>query len=325
MRCAICCLFATVGGGAQEVVPTGASVLREGQFSVLYFPAEARLARALLAAAVSRDSFPGLPKQSEPVRIHLAPDDETFREWVGVGAPDWGGAFAFPGERLIVMQGRNAGASAGDPLVTLRHELAHLALSAAVPGDVPRWFDEGYASYAAGEWGREEILVTSVGLIWRGIPTLAGLDSGFYVGASRAERSYAFAYRAVAELASLDRERGLALLFGYWEAEGAFEPALRLAYGMTSADFERHWRTRVRRQYGALALAANLSVFAVLLVFLLGPLWWKRRSRQTERLARMRRADAEQENRERDSALAALLGEASPHRTEGPGQRSDVD
>ena len=310
---------------AQKPVPVGATLLREGRFEVVHFPAEERLARAVLAAAIARDSFPGLPRLSDTVRIQLAPDERTFDEWVGDGAPEWGGAFAFPAERLIVMQGRNAAAAAGDPLVTLRHELAHLALAEALRGQVPRWFDEGYASYAAGEWGREEVLITSVGLIWRGIPTLAGLDSGFYAGSGRAERAYALAYRAVAELASLDPERGLSLLFGYWEREGSFERALRSAHGMTSADFERHWRARVRRQYGALALAADLSVLSVFLVFLLGPLWWQRRTRLKARLARMRQADTEQDERERSSALAALLGEGGPDRSGPPGRRSDAD
>lgn len=303
---------------AQAPVPAGARLLRQGRFEVVHYAAEERLARALLASAIARDSFPGLRRLSDTVRIQLAPDARTFREWVGEGAPDWGGAFAFLDERLIVMQGKNAAAAAGDPLVTLRHELAHLALAEVLRGRVPRWFDEGYASYAAGEWGREEVLVTSVGLIWRGIPTLQGLDSGFHAGSGRAERTYALAYRAVAELASLDPERGLTLLFGYWEREGSFDRALRSAHGMTSADFERHWRSRVRRQYGALALAADLSVLSIFLVFLLGPLWWQRRTRLRERLDRMRKADAEQEERERNSALAALLGEGGPDRSGPP-------
>ena len=313
-------LLAPRPGRAQDAVPAGASVLREGRFEVVHFAGETRFAHAVLAAAIAGDSFPGLPPLTDTVRIQLSPDARTFREWVGAGAPDWGGAFAFPTERLIVMQGRNA-AVVGDPMVTLRHELAHLALAEVLRGQVPRWFDEGYASYAAGEWGRQEVLATSVGLIWRGIPTLAGLDSGFYAGSGRAERTYALAYRAVAELASLDRERGLTLFFEYWEREGSFERALRSAFGMTSADFERHWRSRVRRQYGALALAADLSVLSVFLVFLLGPLWWQRRRRLQDRLARMRQADAAQEERERTGALAILLGEGAPDRP-GPAEPS---
>jgi hypothetical protein len=303
-------LIAMRGVGAQEILDAG-KLYRSGRFEVRADPASERLARALLDDAGMRDTFPGLPRMRDTVRIVLARDAEEFRQLAGSGAPDWGGAFAFPEERLILMQGANARGDAGDPRVTLRHELAHLALAEAPGGRVPRWFDEGYASFAAGEWGRDEVLATSFGLVWRGIPSLRGLDSLFYAGPDRANRAYALSHRAVAELSAMGREHGLDLLFEYWAAEGSFERALRRAYGMTSADFERSWRSKVRRQYGALALAADLSVLSVFLVFLLGPLWWNRRRRLKERLARMREADAQQEARERESALAALLGEGS--------------
>ena len=57
----------------------------------------------------------------------------------------------------------------------------------------------------------------------------------------------------------------------------------------------------------------RLRTFAVpFLVVLLGPMWWRRRKRQRLRLEAMRAADAAQEERERESALAALLGEVVP-------------
>jgi hypothetical protein len=289
--------------------PEGAARGREGRVTILAYASEARLARTLLAAAVAADTFPGLPRPRAPIVIALAPDAATFRAWVGEGAPEWGAAIAFPSQQRIIMQGRDAGPEAGDPVVTLRHELAHLALHEALGPSTPRWFDEGYASFAAGEWGREEVLATSLGLVWRGLPTLAGLDSGFYFGSESATRAYALAHRAVAELARIDPTVGLDLLFAHWQREGSFERALRRAHGMSTLEFERHWRARIRRQYGALALAADLSILSIFLVFLLGPLWWQRRKRQLARLDRMRAADAIAEARERESALSALLGD----------------
>ncbi len=303
---------------AQELAPPGATRFAGGRFTVHAYAAEERLARTLLEAALARDTFPGLPRPKAAVTLLLAPDERRFREWIGVGAPEWGAAIAYPFDQRIVMQGRDAGAVAGDPVVTLRHELAHLALHEALGAGVPRWFDEGYASFAAGEWGRQEVIATSVGLVWRGLPTLAGLDSGFSQGAERAQRSYALAHHAVATLASIDRERGLALFFEYWRTQGSFSRALRSAYGMTESDFEKEWRGRVRRQYGALALAADLTVLSLVLVLLLGPLWWQRRKRQLARLERLRQADAAQEARERESALAALLGEVVDDPADGP-------
>lgn len=299
-----------LGGAVQDPLPADAAVLVSGRFSVVHFARDARLAQSYLDAARSRDTFPGLPRPTAPVLILVAPDAETFRAWVGSGAPEWGAAIAFPALQRIVMQGRYGAAADGDPLVTLRHELAHLALHEVLGPSPPRWFDEGYASYAAGEWGRDEVLVTSFGLVWRGIPTLAGLDSGFYEGAERAQRSYALAHRAVAELAGLDPARGLGLLFGHWEREGTFERALRRAHGMSSADFEEYWKRRVRRQFGVLALAADLTALTLVLTVLLGPMWWQRRQKLRRRLEQMREDDRRRDDAERASALAALLGES---------------
>lgn len=287
----------------------GAAVVSRGRFQILHYPDEARLAQSFLVAAWRGDDFAGLPVLRDTVRIALAPDEATFNSWVGEGAPEWGAAFAFPRERLIVMRGRDESANR-DPLRTLRHEIAHLALAEAI-GPVPRWFDEGYASYVAGEWDRSQVIETSVGLVWRGVPTLAGLDSGFFAGAATADRTYALAHRAVAELVSLDPERPLVLLFRHWKETGSFGRALRAAHGLTEADFERRFKSSVRAQYGLLALGADLSLIAVVLVVLLGPLWWRKRRELRERLDRMRGAEAAQEARERASALAALLGEGS--------------
>ena len=98
---------------------------------------------------------------------------------------------AFPGQRRIVMQGRSANSSVGDPEVVLRHELAHLALHEFLGDLPPRWFDEGYASYSAAEWGRDELLATNAALILRGTPSLEAVDSGFAGGSLSAEASSA--------------------------------------------------------------------------------------------------------------------------------------
>nr|MCU0616711.1 hypothetical protein [Gemmatimonadaceae bacterium] len=104
----------------------GAQRLTAGRFTVVAFPSEARLARALLDAAQARDTFPGLPRPRASVLIAVAPDEERFRAWAGPSAPAWGAAVAFPTRQRIVMQGQRAGSDAGSPTVTLRHELAHL-------------------------------------------------------------------------------------------------------------------------------------------------------------------------------------------------------
>lgn len=309
---ALVCAGVAAPARAQQPAADDVGLLRldRGRFAVLHSPTDARLAASLAASAVARDTFPGLPRARETVQIWIAATDAQFRQWAGAGAPEWGNAFAFPAERRIVLHGHRGG-KGGDALEVLRHELAHLALHEALGDLPPRWFDEGFASYAAGEWGRDDVLATNFALAiaFGRLPSLAALDSSFYGGTTAAQSAYAFSYRAVAEMASLDRARGLTLLFRYWREERSLDRAVRRAFGLTLAGFEQRWQDATRRRYGGLALVTDVSAGALLLFVAIGPLWLMRRRRDRRRLEAMRAADAAQADRERASALAALLGE----------------
>ncbi len=281
--------------------------LNQGRFTVVAFPRDETLARAMAASAAERDTFPGLPRSRDRVLIAIAPDADRFRDWVGPYAPEWGAAIAFPEERRIIMQGSAAPSSAGDPIRVLRHELAHLALHEALGTLPPRWFDEGYAAYAAGEWGREEVLATSYALLVRGLPSLDSLDRWFVGGSSQAGSAYALAYRAVSDLAALDSERGLTLFFQYWEQTGSLDRAVRQAYGITLSGFEEQWRRRTMRRYGALALFADLTLALGMMTLFILPLFIARRRRDRRRLAALIAADDAAERAARESALEELL------------------
>src|SRR5215207_9999886 len=262
---AVILLIVAMHAGAQEPELR----MQRGRFTILAYPSDRPLAQSLLAAAIERDTFPGLPRPRRPVVIAVAPDRARFREWIGPSAPEWGAAVAFPDSSHIVMQGRTAGSDAGDPIVVLRHELAHLA-------------------------------------------PLDSLDAGFAGGSLRAEGTYALAYRAVAELAARDPERGLTLFFQYWKETQRFDLAVRRAYGITQAQFEAIWQSRTRRRYGGLALFADLSIAAAVTLFLVLPFYIIRKRRDRLRMAALVRADQEAERRDAMSAIEALLRSIRP-------------
>ena len=288
--------------------PAGTQRVGGGRFTFVAMPRDLGLARNLLADAMTRDTFPGLARPRLPATVWIAPDERTLHTWIGAGFPEWGAAVAFPEVRRIIMQGQGASSRAGDPRVTLRHELAHLALAEAMGRLAPRWFDEGYASYAAGEWNRDDVLASSVVLALRGVPHFAALDTLISGGTVRAEQGYALAHLAIADLAAKDPRGGLALLFRYWAESRSLDQGLRRAYGVTLDGFEDEWRRATRTRYGALALLADLSFATLVLFVVVGPFWLVRRRRDRSRLAAMREADEAAERRERESALEALLG-----------------
>ena len=291
---------AVVAQQAADVLPPAAvrpidgAPLRQvaGRFTVLSDHGDATLARTFLRVAAAHDTFPGLPRPRAAVTIAIAADERRFRRWVGPDAPAWGAAIAVPARQTIVMRGGGRAASGGDPATILRHELAHLALHEAMGDLPPRWFDEGYASYAAGEWGRDEVLVANLALLYRRMPALDSLDRSFRRGEREAQGAYALSHRAVAELAALDPERGLALFFEHWRETGRLDPAVRRAYGLTLDAFEERWRSRTRQRYGALALAGELTVGAGFALLVVLPLYVLRRRRDRERWAALRLADA---------------------------------
>jgi hypothetical protein len=281
--------------------------LDRGRFTAVFFPTERRLAQSLLDVAIRVDTFPGFPRPKQPVLLEIAPDRRRFREWVGPGAPEWGAAITFPDQRRIVMQGRDAGPDAGDPREVLRHELAHLALHEFLGDMPPRWFDEGYASYSAREWRREDVVSANLALVFKGTPTFDELDADFGAGSSTAQNAYALAYRAVVELASLDTARGLAPFFANWQREKSMDRAVRRTYGITLSGFERMWQSRTRRRYGALALIGDVTIGGLMLMLVVLPLYIIRRRRDRERMAALVAADAAAEKAARESLLAALL------------------
>ena len=301
--------FAARPAQAQDDAPVR---LQGGRFTVVSFPVDSAFASALLASARAGDTFPGLPRPRERALIAIAPDARRFRQWIGPSVPEWGAAVAFPAMRRIIMQGRRSGSDAGNPFEVLRHELAHLALHEALGDLPPRWFDEGYAAFAAGERSREDALAANFVLALRGIPTLDELDAMFEGGSRRAETAYALGYRAVADIAALDPRRGLTLFLAEWSDRGTFDGALRAAYGTTQASFERDWTRRTRLRFGLLALFVDTTLGLVLLLGLTVPLYLVRRRRNRERMAALVAADAAAERAARESMLQEFLGPPVP-------------
>jgi len=218
-----------------------------------------------------------------------------------------------------VMQGSTANAEAGHPLQVLRHELAHVALHDYLGGVTPRWFDEGYASYAAGEERTEGFLSANAALVFRRLPTLAALDTMLASPrGTEARAGYALALRAVTDLAAIDRQRGLGPLLAAWKLRGSFDLAMRSASAQTAEDFETGWQRRTRWQFAFLAVAANSAIGILLLLGLLVPLYRTRRRKQRDRLAEMRRREAITEAAMRGAALDAMLDAIRPVTTPPP-------
>lgn len=257
---------------------------------VVFWPGDEPLARRTLNAALRPAPLPGLPDEYRRLRgtIVLAPDDDAFRTLTR-GAPGWSAGVAIPGLRRIILPAyQSSRTPLGDPIQALRHEIAHLALAAYLPGRIPRWFNEGYATWVSGGWGEQAGWQIRLALLRGEGPQLDSMTLDWPRRADRANLAYLLSASAVHHLATRGGDRAFTALLTAWRREGTLDGALRTTYLMTLEQFEEEWRKVVRRRYGWLLALSQVGAFwiaATALLLLLGVL---RRRNNRERMAAMR-------------------------------------
>src|SRR5262249_112235 len=120
------------------------------------------------------------------------------------GAPPWAVGVAYPDLGVISVAARR-GAQIVDVEATLDHELAHIALGAALGTRAPHWLHEGFAYQHSAE-GSIERPETLTGMAWsHSIIPLDQLDQTFPQDELPASRAYAEAYDFVRFLARRGR------------------------------------------------------------------------------------------------------------------------
>ena len=255
------------------------SMVQVGRVTAHYWSGEREAAITLAKAADAGGPYPGLSKAwSEPVRLFLAAENTRFDSLTGGLVPEWSMGVAYPASNTIVLM------LTGDVRRTLRHEMAHLALHSVVER-VPVWFEEGYASRAAGEWGRLGSLRVNWALMAGVVPSLGQVNRDIRSGAAHAETAYALATAAVLLLERLGGERGLEPLLLNLANLQDFDRALRVTHHVTLGQFEVLWQRDLRKRYGWVLFFGSLTVFWTCLAILLLSLWGLRRRRDEARRA----------------------------------------
>ena len=244
------------------------------------WPAQRSVAVDLARLADRPAEWPGLGlRDPGPLRLIVVPNARMLDSLTAGRAPSWGAAIAVPGARTILLR-----ADEGELARTLRHELAHLALHEAVVVRVPLWFDEGYASWAAGEWERLGTLELNLAVVRGAVPSLTGLDGALRGSPSSADAAYALAVSAVAELARRNPTGTLTPLLRRLELGEDFDAAVLATTGLAVGRFEQDWQRAVRRRYtlGNWLIAGGGWLIVALLVAV--------QVRRRRRMDRVRRA-----------------------------------
>jgi hypothetical protein len=266
-------------------------VLDGRRAEVHYAREDSLLAARVLELVDAQPPLPGLPPEvPADVDVVLTHAREAFDELTGGAVPEWRAGVAIPTANLIVIPaGEGPSVVTGDGPRTLRHEWAHIGLHSHL-GDlrVPRWFDEGYAQWAAGGFDAAEAWRLRVLLAIGQAPPMDSLTLRWPADLERARVAYLLAASAVAYLVEPSGERGLAAFLERWRAERSFDAALTLTFGVTPGQLEEDWKRHVRERYGWLVVLSHSTVFWLAVSFVLLFFVGVRRRRNREKLARLR-------------------------------------
>ena len=167
--------------------------------------AERLAARADEQLARVAEDLPDLPAPRD-VEIRLVNDSAELANVApeGRGVPPWAIGVAFPGTSIVAVA-LHRGGNPADAEATMNHELAHLALDAALGQHAPHWLHEGFAYQHSAEWSWERT-ETLAGLAWLGnVIPLDDLDRSFPAEELPATRAYAESYDFVGFLAHRGR------------------------------------------------------------------------------------------------------------------------
>ena len=276
---------------AAEPLGAQARALAADSVRVVYWPGDEGLATRTLRGALAPLPLPGIgtrPGLADGT-IVLAPSAAVFDSVTGGLAPHWSSGVAIPSRRLIVIPAyTSARTRSQDPLVALRHELVHLALHAYLGDDVPRWFNEGYATWASGEWDAQAGWQVRLALLRGVAPPLDSLSLTWPRPAAQARLAYLLSASAVEFLATRNGEPAFAAFLARWRAGGTLDAAMRATYLTTFDRFERDWRSMVRRRYGWLLAIAQVGFFWAVVTLVVIALGFLRRRRNREKLEGMR-------------------------------------
>ncbi len=224
------------------------------------------------------------------VTLTVAPTREVMDSLVGGQVPEWAGAVAIS-ERMemIVPSGGFWPGSREEEVRVLRHEWAHLALAHELGRlRIPRWFNEGYAEWAAGSWQENGSLKLGLALAFGDTPPLDSLALTWPRDRVSAEVAYLLSASVIHYLVESSGVAGLEAFIAEWKRGSSFDGAMRVVYGATPGQLETDWRGWVKRRYGWLVVISHSSVFWTALVAALAAMFLVRRRYRREQMARLR-------------------------------------
>ncbi len=183
----------------------------------------------------------------QPIKAFVYPDAEAVQGAI-LFAQAWVGGLAFSSHNILLItiapemrQGEVTG---------LVHELAHLLVREVTFncfGDMPRWLNEGLATYSEGPLASYQQSALDQAVAADDLITLRSLSSSFPAADTGATLSYAQSQSLVAYLIDTYGWERMRSLLAVFQEGSTYDGALLRVYGMDMAALDREWRSSLGR------------------------------------------------------------------------------
>jgi hypothetical protein len=301
--------------GQQEpaLVPSARPALVVGEvtterFRILYTARSKGSAEALAEQIeMVRDSFVRVLGRDWPgkteIRMGMGREEYEALALPGGAPPKWAVALAYPAHGIILLNALSLTETEGP--ITLRHELAHVALGQFSPA-WPHWFQEGIAQHLTGE----RINVTHYAALFRAVTQekvlhFEDLSERWPDRPTDVEVAYAQSADFVAWLAGHHGPGPMNQLLDLVSKGEPFEMAFGKAFRSSLSVEENDWRKSLATRFGWLPLTTSMQLVWLLAPALCVVAYARRRRQQAARLEAMSAEEAAE-----DAALRLLVAEA---------------
>jgi hypothetical protein len=185
--------------------------------------------------------FLGLPWVSQYFVVIARSKEEFVELQPGTRpAPEWAGALTYPGLKMVLIMTPGSMRTGGSSYWSLlQHETAHLLLGDAQARHgtrLPRWFEEGVATYVSGEMNISRLLQLGWAQATGATPDFKDLEFTFPSQSSRAGAAYARSYLFIKYLTRRFGEDAVARLLMESFQRGGISSGAAAAFGIPLSD-----------------------------------------------------------------------------------------
>jgi hypothetical protein len=308
----------THGLAEPALVPTARPAIVTGEivtprFRILYTDKSKGAAEALARDIEGvRESFVRVLGRDWPgvTEIRIGRDRVEYEAMALPGGrpPRWAVALAYPSHGIILLDSLSLNGPQGP--ITLRHELAHVALGQIGRG-WPRWLQEGLAQHLTGE----RVALTHYAALFRAVTQ----ESVFHFEdlahewpdmPADVEVAYAQSADFVAYLASRHGAAAMGQLLDGVARGERFETAFGIAFHSSLTVEENAWREGLATRFGWLPLTTSMQLVWLLAPALCVVAYVRRRRQHAARMEAMAAEEAAEDAAEA-AALRVLAAEAA--------------